>query len=98
MRITFYTSFIILFIKIIIEETSLLSSEKLSNNDFTSESVNFIETPVLDVKSSTLQKRERRQFTFISRFISNYFILSSLSLTIRKFKLFSFSSFFFSSL
>ena len=47
---------------------------KISNNDFTPESVHFINIIILHVKSSTLQRKERRQFTFIKRFILLFFL------------------------
>ena len=64
MRVTFHIFSIISFIKTIIqrinEGTFSLFFEKLFNNDFIFESVNFIEIIVLNIKSSTLQERKRR--------------------------------------
>ena len=95
MRVTPHISFIISSIKAIIqkinEKTFSFLFEKLFNDDFISEFMNFIEIIILNMKNPILQEREQIQFTHISRLI-----LSSLSSTIRKFKSFSSFSFFFS--
>ena len=74
-RVTSHTSSIISFTKTITQRRSEGTSEKLPNNDLTPESVHLIETITLDVKSPTLQGKERRQFTPIKRSI----LSSSLS-------------------